>query len=393
VPRFEPFRGLRYDAEAIDVGAVIAPPYDVIDEEQRARLAERIDINAVRVELPVDEDGVDRYQVAARLLAEWQEERVLVLDDEPAFYAYRMGYRDDRGGLRQTSGIIGALTLGTGDVLPHEHTTPKAKSDRLDLLRAARTNLSPIWALSTTPGLSGLAEVPGPPVARATDDDGVHHRLWKVDSPGIVAAISEAVAARPLVIADGHHRYETATTYAGERRAVDGPGPWDAVMAYVVELTDDQLSVQAIHRLIAGLPAGFDVLEALAEAFEPFEAGDAGPDLLARMVDAGALALVTRTGTWLLRPRAGTAAEGHDLDSSRLDAVLRGFPAHELTFQHGADHVRRAVERREADAGVLLRPATVDQIAATATGGGRMPPKTTFFTPKPATGMVFRPLG
>src|SRR5690606_22470218 len=152
-----------------------------------------------------------------------------------AFYAYRMGYRDERGGLRQTSGIVGALTLGTGDVLPHEQTTPKAKSDRLDLLRACRTNLSPLWALSTAPGLSSLAELPGPPVARATDDEGVHHRLWKVDAPGIVAAISEAVAARPLVIADGHHRYETASTYREERRAVDGPGPWDAVMAYVVE--------------------------------------------------------------------------------------------------------------------------------------------------------------
>ena len=112
---------------------------------------------------------------------------MLVQDDAPSFYVYRMGYHDEQGRARQTTGVIGALELqvpGEGDVLPHEHTTPKAKSDRLALLQATRTNLSPIWGLSLAEGLSGLAEVPGPPVGRATDAEGVHHRLWRVTSAG-----------------------------------------------------------------------------------------------------------------------------------------------------------------------------------------------------------------
>jgi uncharacterized protein (DUF1015 family) len=397
VPRFEPFHGLRYDTDRLDLAAVTAPPYDVIDDEQRAELASRAEHNVVRLDLPVDEGGVDRYQVACRLLHEWQDQGVLVLDEDPSFYAYRMGYHDEAGRPRQTAGIIGALELsrpGEADILPHEHTTPKAKSDRLNMLRSCRANLSAVWGLSLAEGLSGLAELPGPPVARWTDEDGVHHRLWQITEPGVVAAISDTVASAPVVIADGHHRYQTSLEYRDERRAEhDGaPGPYDLVMTYVVELVEEQLTVRPIHRLLSGLPDGFDLLAALDPFFETFDAGptSGAESLPARMADAGALALVVPEGTWLLRPRPEAMEGAEDLDSSRLDVALAALPAHDLVFQHGVDNVVRLVDKGEAQAGVLLRPATVAQIQRNAHEGRLMPPKTTFFHPKVKTGLVFR---
>ncbi|HEX2851541.1 MAG TPA: DUF1015 domain-containing protein [Acidimicrobiales bacterium] len=394
MPRFEPFRGVLYNAEGGYVDDVIAPPYDVISPDDRARLVARSEHNAVRLELPADEDGRDRYAAAAALWRQWSDERILVTDDEPAFYAYRMGFHDEAGRPRQTTGFLGALELtrpDEGQILPHERTTPKAKDDRLNLLRATRVNLSPIWGLSLAGGLSALAESSGrPPDIRATDDLGVHHRVWRIDSPAVVTQISETVASSPLVVADGHHRYEVGLAYRDEVGAGGGP---DRVFCYVVELADEQLSVRAIHRLLAGLPEGFDLLAALAPWFEPFETAPVDETITRRMDDAGALALVTPAGTWLLRPRDATvAAAGHDLDSSRLDVALAELPAHDLTFQHGWDLCAAAVQKGDAQAAVLLRPATVAQIAAIGHGGDRMPPKTTFFYPKPATGLVFRSL-
>jgi uncharacterized protein (DUF1015 family) len=393
VPGFLPFRGVRYNAEGGYVDDVIAPPYDVISPSDREALVARSDHNAVRLELPADEGGRTRYEVAASLWQQWQDERVLVADDEPSFYAYRMGFHDEAGRPRQTTGILGALTLeppGHG-ILPHEHTTAKDKADRFDLIRATRANLSPIWVLSPTVGLSALAATEGPPEARATDEHGVHHRLWRLTSPAVLEGITEAVAANPVLVADGHHRYEIGLAYQAETNA---PGS-DAILALAVELADEQLSVRAIHRVLRGLPAGFDLLAALEPFFEPFETGGVDDTILARMVDAGALALVTPSGdTWLLRPRAApTEAATHDLDSSRLDVALASLPdGVDVKFQHGWDLASQFVEKGDADAAVLLRPATVGQIAAISHGGERMPPKTTFFYPKPATGLVFRSL-
>ena len=381
VPRFDPFPGIRYNAEDGYLDAVVAPPYDVIDEEERARLVARSEHNAVRVELPREEgDGRDRYTVARDLFRSWLHDGVLVQDDEPSFYVYRMGFHDETGRPRQTSGVLGALALsapGEGGILPHERTT--------------QVNLSPIWGLSPAEGLSALCEPAGPPDARATDEEGVHHRLWRVTQPGIVEAIAEAVASAPIIVADGHHRFEVGNAYRAEQ-AGSGAGPWDAILAYVVELADEQLEVRAIHRLLDGLPDGFDLLDALSPHFEPFDAGKADETILARMLDAGALTLVTTDGAWFLRPRPETeAAAEHDLDSSRLDVALATLPpSSRVRFQHGVDNVVRAVERGDAQAGVLLRPATVAQIAEIGHGGARMPPKTTFFNPKPRTGMVFR---
>ena len=398
MPRFEPFAGLRYDTDRVDLDLVTAPPYDVIDEEGRQRLEALSPWNAVRVELSRDEPGRDRYQVALDHFEGWQGEDVLVADPDPSFYVVRMGFHDEQGGPRQTTGVVGALevgALGESGVLPHERTMPKPKGDRLDLLRACRANLSPIWGLSLAEGLSGLFDVAGPPDARCTDELGVHHRLWRVSQPGVVDTIAGAVASTPVVIADGHHRFETARAYREEQRAANGgaPGPYDLVMTYVVELADEQLSVRAIHRLLGGLPAGLDLVAALEPFFEPTPADGPDETLLARMSEAGSLALVTPAGRWLLRPRPETdAAAEHRLDSSRLAVALAALPEHELWFQHGWDNVVRAVDKGEAQAGVLLRPATVAQIADTAHLGTPMPEKTTFFYPKVRTGLVFRRL-
>ncbi len=388
--RFEPFAGLRYDAARVDPGDTIAPPYDVIGEPERARLEERSPYNSVRIDFPRG-----NYAGVGELLSTWKSDGLLV-GDGPSLYGYRMSFTGEDGTRRRTEGVIGALgieTPGEGDVLPHENTTPKAKSDRLQLLRAARTNTSPIWGLSMAAGLSaGLALVDAPLVA-ATDDDGVLHELWLIEGER-VRALTALVASEPVVIADGHHRYETAYAYREERRAAgEASGAQDLVMALVVELSPEQLEVRAIHRLLSGLPAGFDLTDALAMSFDVSGTEAEGADLLAAMRDANSLGLITPTGRWLLRPLPPTsAAAEHDLDSSRLDVALASLPQHELRFQHGVDEVTDAVARGEADAAVLLRPATVDQITETGRTRRRMPPKTTFFWPKPRTGLVFRPI-
>lgn len=392
MPFFSPFRGIRYNAEGGHVDDVICPPYDVIAPADRETLVGRSDHNAVRLEVPAAEEGSDRYAAAAALWQRWQAERVVVADEEPSFYAYRMGFHDETGRPRQTTGILGALQLeppGEG-ILPHERTTTKDRADRLDLLRATRANLSPIWALSPAEGLSALAETTAPPDSRATDSEGVHHRLWRLSAPAVLEAVSAAVASEPVLIADGHHRYEVGLAYQAE---VGEGGGQDRILALVVDLSESELSVRAIHRLIAGLPPDLDLLGALEPFFEPAETEPVDETILERMAADGALALVGEAGTWLLRPRPETvAAAGHDLDSSRLDVALAALPPHELRFQHGWELAATAVAKGEAQAAVLLRPATVAQIAAVSRGGERMPPKTTFFYPKPATGLVFRSL-
>lgn len=391
--RFEPFNGIRYDLDRSDLAKVIAPPYDVIDATHRAALVASDPHNAVRIDLPDEADGEGRYELAHQTLEAWLADGVLVTDEQPAFTVYRMTATDDSGVERRTTGVIGAMELrppGT-DILPHEHTTKKAKSDRLDLLRACRANLSAIWGLSLAKGLTDLLPVEEPPLADLVDEDGVRHTIWRVDDPAACVAISAAVAEQPIVIADGHHRYETSLAYRGEREAADGDaGLAELAMTYVVELVEDELTVHAIHRLISGLPDGTDLVAALAPWFE--EAGPAPADrpITAAMAETGCLALVLPDREVLLRPRPEALADARDLDSSRLDVGLAALPAHELTFQHGVANIREAVRSGAAQAGVLLRPATVAQIEATAHGGERMPPKTTFFHPKPKTGLVFR---
>ena len=385
---------------------VVCPPYDVISESERAALISRSPTNVVRLELPQDDTdqpeqaagnpAPDRYESAARLLDAWRDGGVLHRDPEPAFYGYRMTFTDPAGQRSQTVGVMGALGLeppGSG-ILPHEETTPKAKTDRLELLRATRANLSPIWGLTPAQGLNKLAHPPEHPAEHATDPDRVLHELWPITEPDRIEAIRSAVESQPVLIADGHHRFETALNYQRERAEAGVPSESDGlVLALIVELSPEELTVQAIHRVLTGLPAGFDLPAALEEWFDVTPTAPVDRTILARMDEAGALAVLTRAGAWLARPRESVVvAASHDLDSSRLDVALAALPEHHLAFQHGWDNCAAAVAAGQVDGAVLLRPASVEQIAAIAEGGDRMPPKTTFFWPKPRTGMVIREL-
>lgn len=385
--RFEPFRGLRYDRSAVRLDQVIAPPYDVIGPSERSTLAHRSPYNSVRVELPEADlqHGLDRYRVAADLLASWWAEGVLVPDLEPAFYPYRMTSPDGRA----TTGVLGALGVEGDDVLPHEQTMPKPRSDRLDLLRATEVNVSPIWGLSLAPGVTATFEPSGPPAGDAVDDDGVRHQIWILHDPGSVNEVRSAVGSAPVVVADGHHRYETARTYRQER----GPGPADKVMALVVELAEEQLTVGPIHRTVADLPPGTDVRAAAERWFDTLHAGPPTERVVSALGESRSLALLTPEDAWLLTPRSETyEAAGSDLDSSLVDLVMAELPPYEVAYRHSWEEAWSAVDGGEAQAAFLLRPVTVAQIATWAAARRRMPPKTTYFSPKPRTGMVFRPL-
>jgi uncharacterized protein (DUF1015 family) len=404
VPRFLPFPGIRYRSR--DITAVSAPPYDVIEPEARAALEARDPENAVRLILP------DTYDAAAAAFARWRDDGVLVTDDGPTFSIYRMDFTGDDGIPQRTTGVLGALALdddGSG-VMPHERTLPKAKTDRLELLRATRANLDPIWGLSLHGGLSSLL-APGDaePDATAVDEDGFHHSLWRIDDPDRLRAISNAVGSELVVLADGHHRFETANNYRRERReaGIDDPGA-DAIMTLIVELAPNQLCVRAIHRLLTGIGADGSGVGDLRDTLGgPFFVHAAGPNvpegvaaLEVAMRDGGGLGLVDRDGLALLMPTAELQLaltelppELREVDSARFDAgVLPAVPGASLTYRNDAQVVAAAVAKGDADAAVLLRPVTVETIRAAAAADLRMPEKTTFFAPKPRTGMVFRSL-
>ena len=233
------------------------------------------------------------------------------------------------------------------------------------------------------------------PVADTYDDDGVRHQLWVLSDPDAVAAVAAAVATAPVVLADGHHRYETARAYQAECRAANGglPGPYDFVMALVVELSEDQLTVGAIHRTISGLPEDFDLVGALSEWFDVVRAGAADDRTLGALADSRSLALVTGGQAYLLLPHAEQLEQaGNDLDSNLIATVLADLPPHEVMHRHSVAEAMEALAQGGAEAAFLLRPVTVKQIEEWANERRRMPPKTTYFSPKPRTGMVFRSL-
>ncbi len=399
VPRFEPFRALRY-APSMPLDDVIAPPYDVLSADDVAGLRDRHPNNIVHIDVPQGPDETephaegDRYEHAAALLWAWRESRVLVVDDVPSFTLYRMRFVDETGAARDTVGVIGALEVvdeGADGVLPHERTTPKAKTDRLDLTRATEANLSPVWGLSLSAGLSELLAAPGEPLG-STTVDGVDHVVELVDDPTRVAAIAAAVGAQPVLIADGHHRYAISRTYRDEQRAAGAAGgPAELTMTYVAELVEDQLSIDAIHRLYHGISAA-DLGRALSSCFESSPAGPVDATFPAQLVARGALCLVDERGigTWLT-PKADALSAVRALDGAYLEHALGALDV-DVTYQHGVDEVLHAVTTGLASAAVLIRPTSIEEIRRTADERLLMPPKSTFFTPKLRTGLVVRSL-
>jgi uncharacterized protein (DUF1015 family) len=400
VPLLQPFRGLRYAAPAVtDYSAVICPPYDVITPADRERLAGRDPANAVHVELPVS------YHDAGRIFDEWQANGTLRRDEREMVYFYEQRYRLADGAERVARGFICRLALDpTGPdsgVRAHEHTMSAPKEDRFRLMSAVRANLSPVILLyEASPELSAgnllLSLTAGAADEQAVDDGGVKHRLWAVDPPAApaAAALLTAVGRLPLTIADGHHRYATALRFCAE---VGGPGA-ESVMALLFEANTGGLSVLATHRLVTS--PGVDVLGHAVDLFDgtpvsqPFEAFPA---------ESGTIGIWTRAGGARLRARVRPAGVSpvDELDVSVLANALPrlvGASLDQLTVAGAISYTQDPaaavgkVQAGEADVAFLLAPTPVEAVIDVAAAGGVMPPKSTFFYPKAATGLVFNPL-
>lgn len=402
MPRFTPFRAFRYASDPVE--AVIAPPYDVLSPEQADAYRASHPHNITHVDVPT---GENRYQRAGELYRQWITDGVLVADDAPSLSIYRMEFSDPAGRSRTISGVLGGLEVvddgpstgsgqRAGGVLPHERTTPKASTDRLDLTRATAANLSPIWGLSLAAGLTDLLAEPAERLADVTVDDPdtgpVRHVIERITDPGRITAICALVGSDDVLVADGHHRYGVARIYRDEIRNATGATdtPAEDTLAFISELVDDQLSVAAIHRLYAGRST--DQVRTALEGFftlDPIDRPDAST--LARMETDGFLVLVGPDQAWSLTPRPGVFDDVRALDGLWLETALAGLDV-AVTYQHGVEEVLKAVASGEATAGVLIRPVSVAEIQRTAREGVLMPPKSTFFTPKLKTGFVIRPL-
>jgi uncharacterized protein (DUF1015 family) len=390
VPRFEPFAAIRYATD--DMASVIAPPYDVLSDADVEALEAKSPHNVVRIDVP--RGGEDRYDLAAKTMRAWLDEQVLVTDPTPSFTIYRMRFTDSAGMRRDIAGVLGALEvvdLEAGGVLPHERTTPEASTDRLDLTRATAANLSPVWGLSLSTGLTELLTAPGEALG-AVMDAGVEHLLERVTDPQRIAAIRDKLAADDVLLADGHHRYGVSRSYRDEVREATGRTDTAAelTLAFVNELIEEQLSVEAIHRLYANIEVA-DLAGALARSFELIPTDRPSSDTLAAMAMEGFLVLFTREGVWRLEPKPGRFDGVRALDGGWLETALADVPL-TVTYQHGLDEALNQVDSGRASAAVLIRPVSVAEIERTAREGLLMPPKSTFFTPKLKTGFVIRSL-
>lgn len=378
----KPFRAIRYSPGA-DPALVTAPPYDVISPDERRRLEEAHEHNIVRVTLPSDLPGRDKYTDAGDRFREWLRSGVLVAEAREAFYLYRMDYRLG-GSPAVVAGVLAVLPLEPfgEDVLPHERTMPGPKAGRLALMRTTRANLEPLWlVLTESLRLVGTLideHASRSPIADFVDPGGVRHRMWPL---GAFDEITEAAAGATLVVADGHHRYETAVTYRDERRATDGPGPWDEALVLVSDPADHPPALRPIHRLAAGLR--LEDVKSRAHLQEFLGSLD---DLASHVVSrgAGAIGVADRSGRWTMRSPG-------PLDTAFLDEeVLRPLGA-DVAYEHRADLVAQGIA--EGRTGFLLAPVRLEAVLEAAAQRRRMPPKTTLFWPKPRSGLVLRDVG
>ena len=412
-----PLRALHYDpAVAGPVQSLVSPPYDVIDAEQRERLAGGAEHNVVRVDLPV---GEDPYGEAARTFAAWREAGAVVQDPEPALWALTQDYTGPDGSSKTRRGFFARVRVedyGPGLIRPHERTHPGPKEDRLNLTRATRANLSPIFSLYSDPaGAAWAALAPhteGEPWGETVDDDGTRNRLWRVAEPSAIEAVQAATREAELLIADGHHRYETARVYADE---VGGEGEHRHVLMNLVAMQDEGLTVFPTHRLVSAtttatqealrdaLLASFDVtpLDSLDELPPP--EGD-GP-LTMGYVDAHhrkPFRLTLSDQAIADRALADMPEPYRRLDTAVLETLLLkgplGLTDDDIDHQNGLsysrtdDEARRMVLDGEADLAFFLRPSPVGQVQEIAAAGVNMPPKSTYFFPKVPTGLLFNPL-
>jgi uncharacterized protein (DUF1015 family) len=366
VPLLKPFRALRYDeGTAGSLDDLVAPPYDVITAESRDRLLARSPWNAVRLVRPDDPEE------AARALADWQERGVLVREERPAVWLLEEEFTGPDDVRRTRRGIVARVRLrpyGDGVVLPHEGTFTAPKEARLRLLRATRVKPSPIFLLH-----HGTAPRPAGEPHLETELDGVTSRLWRVDDPGAIERLLAGVVG-PLLIADGHHRYETGLRFHEE----DGIEETAYVLAVLVGIDDEGLEIFPTHRLTAGAVPDLDGRFRQTELAGADEAAAA----LAG-VERGQPAFV------LLRQDGAALVEGSEeaLDTALVDSL----PLSDVAYTASALEAERAVSSGEATAAFLVRPPTVQQVEEFARAGVRMPPKSTYFFPKLTSGLLLSP--
>jgi uncharacterized protein (DUF1015 family) len=423
----QPLRALHYDpAVAGPLQDVTAPPYDVIDADQRSALIARSPFNVVAVDLPRsegDREG-DPYAAARELFESWQLQGAIVRDAEPALWAHAQDYTGPDGRRRSRRGFFCRVRIegyGAGRVRPHERTHPGPKEDRLRLTRATRANISPIFSLFSDPS-NGAWTALEPFTAQApwgevSDSDGTVHRLWRVSDAQAIAAVQAATRDAELLIADGHHRYETMQAYAEEIGGATGPAPHGEhryILMCLVALQDPGLTVFPTHRLVNRLDDAKRT--ALAQALErDFHIGEVALDEVAPAPGDGPLQLgyikagderayrLTLRDQSIADAALGDHSEAYRrLDTGVLETLLLkgalGLSDDDVSHFNGLFYARDTAEAiakvrsGEYDAAFFMRPTPIAQVRDVAAEGENMPPKSTYFFPKLLTGLLFNPL-
>ena len=407
----EPLTALHYNLEKTGgLQDVVAPPYDVIDAEQRAALADRSPYNVVRIDLP---QGKDPYQSAAEVLASWERDQVVVRDERPALWALAQDFVGPDGRRRTRRGFLARVRVeeyGAGRIRPHERTHPGPKEDRLMLTRATKANLSPIFSLFDDPAGEAWGAL-GPatssePWGETTDEDGTVNRLWRVEDESAIETVKRTLGNTELLIADGHHRYETARVYAEE---MDGEGPHRYVLMCLVALQDPGLAVFPTHRLVR--IEDRDALTRTIETDFEIERLPSTDALVPEPSNRVRIGYLSGEGPAMLALRnqaiADAALEGHAepyrrLDTAVLEAlILKGTlnmsdddidHLNGLAYARDAQHAIELVEEQRYDGAFFMAPTPVERVQAVARSGESMPPKSTYFFPKVPTGLVFNPL-
>ncbi len=411
-----PFKGLRFNRSIIqDLSEVIAPPYDVIDEKQQQEYYHRNPYNIIRLEygqhLPGDSDKDNRYTRAAKTLQQWLSGQVLQVENQPAFYLYEQTFSFKRQTYRR-SGFFAALKLERYEnktVLPHEETLSHPKTDRMELLRHCRANFSPIFGLFPDPERQmdrlfdrfSLKET----LFEFSDFTGQRHRVWAVDNPEHQQFLNDFLAPRPVLIADGHHRYETALQFSQENDLSAAPGA-GYVLAHLVSLQNPGLVVLPTHRLLSGLDQYWitRIKQAMAEHFEIIHWGNPAKHsrdkFFAELKRYGrsrpALGFVEPGNLFILLFKHAQAGS-HRLDvailkdyifSVLLDDAEEAEVEKHVSFSHDGEKTIRAVLQGEAQVAFLLNPTPIEQVADRSYRGERMPQKSTYFYPKLPSGLV-----
>lgn len=428
-----PFRGVLYNPTTIgDIQQVVAPPYDIIDAHKQNALYAQHPHNIVRLELgkdePADTTTQNRYTRAAEYLRSWLQQHILTRDTQPTIYPYTIDYpiphgqsSNDRLVLTGFMALLELEDFSKGGVLPHENTRAAAKSDRLNLMEACRSNFSPIFSLFS----DEAGEISNPieqfisstsPRFEFTDEEGCRQRLWAITDTAILNGITKAMTPKPIFIADGHHRYETALNFQKKQSAgtsSSGPQPWDGVLMLFGRLEDPGLTVLPTHRVLTtDIPPLSAMKTTLADHFSieefPFDNSSESAtraQFLNALHERGqkgqafGLALQQEARYVLLErkpeSRRNDGASPHDrLDVSILHShILTPLSIPELTEDrviHTKDDAEALdlVRQGKAKGAFLLNATKVSEVSAVATAGERMPHKSTYFFPKPITGLV-----